>query len=418
MKTFRLIMLAAAVTACREDVTAPGACPDFCPAARLETRDTLLTSAVMDAESYSGYVLANRATTLQVVSDGSSQVSRALVRFRAFSAEVAEGGDLVPVEAVDSFRLQLNVRRRREDRTGYELQIHRMPVTIDSSTSYDDARPYFADSTLLATVLVPDSVEGDTVAAADSILVTLPGEAFPTLEPDSFVTAIGVALRADQEGYVDLAATDQGGRGASITWFVKIDSSGTLVGRQDSRVPSFDGFVVEEWPPGPDDALLVGGIPSARTFLRFDLPHDILNASTIVRATLLMVPAEPLLGAAADTVTLVAFPLLKDFGPKSKPAVLPRDTIVRELEGLPPDTVVREQAVLAVGTADSIVMDITRIIQPWQGDSTVSQSLVLLLSPEGGSIAELRLQSPTGASGRPALRLTYVPFFSYEEPLP
>jgi hypothetical protein len=63
-------------------------------------------------------------------------------------------------------------------------------------------------------------------------------------------------------------------------------------------------------------------------------------------------------------------------------------------------------------------MDITRIVQPWQGDSTVSQSLVLLLSPEGGSIAELRLQSPTGASGRPALRITYVPFFSYEEPLP
>jgi hypothetical protein len=267
-------------------------------------------------------------------------------------------------------------------------------------------------------VLVPDSVEGDTVAAADSILVTLPREAFPTLEADSFVMAVGVALRADQEGYVDLAATDQGGRGASMTWFVKIDSSGTLVGRQESRLPSFDGFVVDEWPPGPDDVLSVGGIPSARTFLRFDVPPGILNASTIVRATLLMVPAEPLLGAVADSVTLVALPLRKDFGPKSKPEVLPRDTLVRELEGLPPDTVVREQVVLAVGTVDSIVIDITRIVQPWQGDSTVSQSLVLLLSPEGGSIAELRLPSPASTPGGLALRLTYVPFFSYEEPLP
>jgi hypothetical protein len=156
----------------------------------------------------------------------------------------------------------------------------------------------------------------------------------------------------------------------------------------------------------PPEALVVGGIPSTRTFLRFDLPPAIRSASTVVRATLLMVPAEPLLGAAGDTTTLAAFPLFNDFGPKSKPDVLPADTLGRE------------RAVLAVGTADSIVMDITRIVQPWQADTSVSQSLVLLLSPEGGSIAELRLSSPTSPEGRPALRITYVPFFSYEEPLP
>lgn len=406
MKLLRLLLVAAAVTACREDVTAPGACPEFCPAARLETRDTLLTAAISDAQSYSGYVQPHRATTLQVVSDGVRQVSRMLVRFRAFSPEIAEGGELVPVEQVDSFRLRLSILRRREDRTGYELEIHRLPVTIDSATSFADATPYFADSTLLATVLLPDSVEGDTVGVADTVVVTLPTDAFPTLEPDSFATAVGVALRADQAGYVDLPAVERGGTTSALTWFVKIDSSGTLVDRREARSPSFDTYVVDSLTSAPDEALLVGGVPSARTFLRFDLPPEILRASTIVRATLLLVPAGPLVGAEGDTTTLAAFPLGIDYGPKSKPEVLPADTLGRE------------RADLVVGTTDSIVMDVTRILLPWQSDTTVSQSLLLLLSPEGGSIAELRLASPTSPTGRPAIRITYVPFFSYEEPLP
>ena len=150
----------------------------------------------------------------------------------------------------------------------------------------------------------------------------------------------------------------------------------------------------------------MGGVPSARTFLRFDMPTEILDASTIVRATLILVPATPVLGAERDTTTLAAFPLLEDFGPKSKPEVLPEDSLGRELATLP------------VGTADSIFVDVTRILQPWQSDSTLPQTIVILLSPEGGSIAELRVFSPTSAVGRPGLRVTYVPFFSLEAPLP
>jgi hypothetical protein len=39
------------------------------------------------------------------------------------------------------------------------------------------------------------------------------------------------------------------------------------------------------------------------------------------------------------------------------------------------------------------------------------------MSPEGGGLAELRLHSTSGTM-RPALRIAYVPFFTYEEPLP
>jgi hypothetical protein len=406
VRAIRFLLIAAAVAACRENVTAPGACPEYCPPARLEVQDTLLTSVIANAEWFEGYVQPHRAAILQVVSDGARQVSRGVIRLRAFSPEIAEGGDLVPVEEADSFRLRFEVLRRREDVTGYELQVHRLPITVDSSASFEDLAAYFADSTLLATLLLPDSVEGDTVGVADTVGVTLPPDAFPTLEADSFQTAVGVALRSDQTGYVDLPAVERGGAGTSLTWFVKIDSSGTLVGRQQSQGPAFDTFVVDSLAPEQDEPLVMGGVPSARTFLRFDMPAEILDASTIVRATLILVPATPVLGAEGDTTTLAAFPLLEDFGPKSKPEVLPADTLGREL------------AVLPVGAADSILMDVTRIMQPWQSDSTLPQTIVLLLSPEGGSIAELRVFSPTSAGGRPALRVTYVPFFSFEEPLP
>ncbi len=406
MRAIGLLLIAMAAAGCRENVTAPGACPEYCPPARLEVQDTLLTSVITNAEWYEGYVQPHRATILQVVSDGARQVSRAVIRPRAFSPEIAEGDELVPVEVADSFRLRLEILRRREDVTGYEVQIHRLPVTVDSSATFDDLSAYFADSTLLATVLLPDSVEGDTVGVADTVGVTLPPDAFPTFEADSFRTTVGVALRSDQTGFVDFPSVQRGGNLTSLTWFVKIDSSGTLVGRQQSQTTVFDMYVVDSLMSMQDELLVMGGVPSARTFLRFDIPATILEASTIVRATLILIPATPVLGAQGDTTTLAAFPLLEDFGPKSKPEVLPVDTLGREL------------AVLPVGSADSILMDVTRIMQPWQSDSPLPQTIVLLLSPEGGSISQLRVFSPTSAIGRPAVRVTYVPFFSFEEPLP
>ena len=412
----RLPWVAAALLlwACGESTTAPGACPDYCPPARLEVVDTVLQGVFKNEEWYQGYVPPYSAPAMQVVSTGAEPASRAVIRFTPFSPEITIGGELVAVSQTDSFRLRLQILRRSTEVADLELQVHRLPVSVDTSSAWSDLAPYFADSTLLATIVIPpdsfvptDTTNADSTAVAvDTIGVTLPPSAFPTLEADSFVTAVGIAVRADQAGYVDLGAKE-GARGASyLSWFVKVDSSGTPVDRTESRVPGFDSFVVAEETSVPNDVLVVGGVPSARTFMRIDLPDDIMSLSTIVRADLLLTPAAPVIGGPGDTVSVVVYGVSADFGPKSPPLALASDTIPRGVAHLP------------VGFADTVRIDVTTLLLPLQADSTLPRTMLLRVLPEGATLGQLLFHASSSAVARPALHVTYVPFFTLEEPLP
>ena len=145
----------------------------------------------------------------------------------------------------------------------------------------------------------------------------------------------------------------------------------------------------------------MGGIPSARAFLRFELPPIVMDSSDIVRATLVLVPDGPVQGAPGDSVLLRAFALTADLGPKS-PFSVPTtsDTIVPGLVAVP------------VGSTDSIRVDITHIVRPWQTSPDFPRAVLLLVVPEAGTLGEIRLHSSRSLQGHPALRLTYVPFLS------
>lgn len=414
MKVRYLALTALAIGACGESSTGPGACPEFCPPARLEMVDTVLQGVFSSEEWFRGYVLPHEATALQVLSDGAGAVSRAVVRFSEFSSEFTVGGSTVPVSAVDSFRLRLRIARRTDAVQDPELLVYRLPVSVDSATTFADLEPYFADSTLLASIVIPldslapsDTTGGDSVTVVvDTVAVVLPGTAFPTLEDDSLRTAVGIALRGDQAGYVDLGSREGSTGPSYLTWFVKVDSSGTPVERNESRVPAFDTFVVADQPAVADSVLAVGGAPSARAFLRVALPDTIMKYSNIVRADLWLIPEVAVRGGTGDTVSLAVMTVEGDYGPKSKP------------RSLPPDSVARGFANVPVGSLDTLVVDITSLLVQWQPDTTLPRTLLLRVVPEGATLGELRVFSSRSAVGRPALHLTYVPFFSTEELLP
>jgi hypothetical protein len=399
MSRVRLVLLAVAVVACRENVTAPGACPEFCPTARLQVIDTILSSVIAEDESIRGYVQPHQANILQVANDGSRQLSRAIVRFRRFEATFLLDSSLVPAEQTDSFRLRVPLRRWIDGVDDLEVRVHRLPITIDSASTYEELTPYFADSTLLTSFTIPDSVP------SDGITVALAADVFPAFEADSLQTAIGIAVASASAGWIDVASREASLTGHFLTWYVKIDSAGTLVDRQQGQASAFDSFLPDSVAPIPDDQLVVGGVPSARTFLRFALPESILKFSTISQASLLLVPVAPMTGATDDTVKVTAFGIAGDFGPKSRPEVTQSDSLARGA------------AELITGQADSIEIDVTLIVKPWQADTTLPRTLILLMSPEGGGLAELRLHSTRSTGFTPALRVTYVPFFTYEEPL-
>ncbi len=399
MNRLRFVIVLLAVVACRENVTAPGACPEYCPTARLQVLDTVLSSVFAEDQWIGGYVQPSRALILQVANKADREQSRAVVRFRPFVNSFAVDDEFVPAAQTDSFRLRVPIRRWRDGLDDLEIRVHRIPATIDTATTYDELTPYFADSTLVTSFAIPDSVP------SAGVTVTLPSDAFPTLEGDSLTTAVGIAVTSADSAWIDISSREGSPTGLLMTWHVQVDSVGTLVGRQEGQNSLFDSFLVDSVPPVPDDELVIGGSPSARTFLRYALPESILEFSTISQATLLLVPSQPMTGATEDTVAVSAFAVLGDFGPKSRP------------EPFDADSLGRGSVDVVVGQTDTVAIDVTLIVKAWQADSALPPTMVLLMAPEGGGLAELRVHSTRSAALKPAIRITYLPFFTFEEPL-
>lgn len=389
---FLLVALAAAAgLACQDVVSAPGVCPEFCPAGEIQVRDTLLTGSVEPVGSYGGYLLPHEARQMQVVGPGGPAESRALLVFSSFSAEYS-GADTTVKDSIiqrDSLRVTLSIVRRNANVSGLVLALHEIPITVDSATSYGDMTSFFQDSTLVATLPVPDSLVKDTVAA------TFPAGALRHFGPDSLKIGIGVRISSPDPAFVSLASTDSV-VSARITLFMQLDSTAgtTRVTRSESRILTFRTFVADSAGFPPPAGLAVGGTAGARAFVKLNLPASIVDSTLVVRATLLLPPARPTFGAPGDTFRLRVLALGSDFGPKSPLA----------------DTAYSGSGLVPVGGIDTVAIDITRILLLWRGNAVAPRSVMLQVEPEAASINTVELPGP-GSQTPAAIRVTYaLPF--------
>jgi hypothetical protein len=153
--------------------------------------------------------------------------------------------------------------------------------------------------------------------------------------------------------------------------------------------------------------LAVGGAPSARSLLRFDLPPRIRDSATIVRATLELTPVGPIAGLATDPAILTARAVLADVGAKSP---LSQTVGIRGQLSPPVDT-------LEIGTT-AVSIDAVRLIELWLGATTRPSALMLSLTPEAGSFSRPLFYSTRAADPafRPRLRLSYLLSFPFETP--
>ncbi len=387
-----LLLLAAA--ACTEEITSPGPCPDFCPPAQIQVVDTVIAAGIEQDSSFSGYVDTHRAVTMQITTGGVAE-SHGVLRFTPFTDSMlvdTSSADLRPIIAIDSFSVNFVLSARSADAGELELLVHRLPISVDSTTAYQDLRSIFGDSVELASkTLTP----ADTT---DSVAVVLPGDAFPTLEEDSLVAAVGVSLQSVEPAFVDIKTSNQSVNAVSITRFVQVDSAdGQPAARSDTAFAAFDTFVHSEIQAPQPTALVVGGTPSTRTFLHVVLPSRIVDSSSVVRATLMLVPTEPVVGAPGDSIRVLAQALLADIGPKSP------------IRQIPSDSVEAYSGLATVGTSDTLHIDVTHIITRWKDDADATRSFLLRAVREAGALAEFRFNSSVSALGGPALHVTYVP---------
>ena len=181
-----------------------------------------------------------------------------------------------------------------------------------------------------------------------------------------------------------------------------VPDTGSARRQSVTRAAALNTYVSESTTVPQPDLLAVGGEPSSRALLRFDLPQPIEDSATIVRATLELLPASPMVGLPTDPPLLQAKALLADLGAKSP--------VTTDERFIASDT-------LPVGSADTVRLDVTSIVRLWQSVDERPEALFLSLLPEAASFTRPVFGSTRSATpGAPRLRVTYLKPFPFESP--
>jgi hypothetical protein len=179
---------------------------------------------------------------------------------------------------------------------------------------------------------------------------------------------------------------------AFFTTFVRADVPDTALQRQSIGISAGgNGYVTNVTRTFDPDLLYLGGLPAARSILRFDLGSAVPDSATLLRATLELEPAEPLHGLPNDAALLDGRAVLKDLGAKSTPIFN-----------------FRAAALLPEGTDTTVAMDVFSIVSTWRTSDSLPRIVYLMLSPEVGSFHEPVFFSSRSPSGAPRLRITYL----------
>ncbi|MFL5403257.1 MAG: hypothetical protein ACJ8BF_10620 [Gemmatimonadales bacterium] len=310
--------------------------------------------------------------------------------------------DTARAYTVDSVALAFNLIARDTLVDGLKLALYRLPISIDSSTSYADVDPAFVPANLIRVIDVPDTLNQGAIrtvfSGADLSLVQI-------APADTGVLALGVRIEAPVATGIRLGAAASATGGAFVTYAtLDVPDTGTAKLRTFSLSASFNSFVRPAETPPDSTLLAVGGEPSSRALLRFELPSRIRDSAQIVRATLELTPVVPIPGLPTDPGVLLARALVTDVGGKSP-------LTSASLPPLPIDT-------LEVG-ATAVSLEVVRLVELWLGTTARPSALVVSLVPnqEAASFSRPVFYSTRAPEAlRPRLRISYLRSFPFENP--
>jgi hypothetical protein len=387
--------------ACQEELTAPGDCPALCPGGVAQVFDEIIPAITGADSSFRGYVQPYAAAAMLVSNGLQGQEQRAIMRFPARSDSVAVR-DTLRGYVIDSVVFAFTILARDTTQSGLQLDVYRIPPSIDSTTTFAELDPAFSPEDLVAQIPVPDSVKTGLLRA----VLLGPDLAKIVIPPaDAGVLALGIRLTAPVTTGVRLGA---GGSGAPafVTYAtLNVPDTGTAKLRSFPLTPQFSSFVPPIQQPDDSTLLSVGGEPSARALIRFALPARLKDSATIVRATLELTPVAPINGLPTDPLRLQAKAVVADLGAKSPvnsaPGRVPADTIES-------------------GSSGPVAMEAVRVVEQWEGTSTQPQALMISVVPdlEAASFARPVFYSTRAADPavRPRLRISYMLSVPFENP--
>lgn len=393
MKAWLLPLAALLLLAgCEEELTVAGQCPELCPGGQAAVRDTIILAVEASDTAFFGYTGRSGVSSL-LVSDGlEAGEARAWVRF-------PKRADSVTVNAIarsykpDSVVFTLSLVARDTLTKDLRLILHRVPITWDTLSAFPEVDAALEPGAIIDSLAIPDSLRSGPVR-----LVITDSATMANLIPaaDTGVLAVGFRVRGDRVTGVRLGSLSGTSGGMGFATYVKADSvADTTAAKQTLNLSAAaNHFVRDNDVVSPDpDLLYVGGVPSYRSIIRFVLPAIIKDSSVrLVRATLELTPADPLVGLHSDAAALNAIGVSKDIGAKSSPATAAAASAL-----LPSD-----------GSTALFGLDMRLVVERWRSTAGLPSTLLLAMAPEGGSFALPVFRSTRAATGKPRLRITYM----------
>lgn len=390
-----------AVWACTDRISAPGRCPDLCPADSVVLADTVLNAPVTADTSIRGYTSVKGASIL-VVSSLDSLTSVAFLTSTALPQSWSPQTDTgtVTLGSLDSVQVQVFLGSRDTSAKNLYILIYRLPASIDTMIDAAGAAQYFVDSALV------DSIPVDDTLTTGLLTRRVPAGRMTPLEADSFKVAVGFGVRASKPTIVVLESSDLTTFPPRLFYFAR----GAPPRNTDSLTRSFeldatfDSYLVSPAAGDPAaGAIVVGNQPAARSLLHLQVPAYIADSSTVIRGTLVLHLTRPVTGVPGQQFTISAAPVLRYFGGKSL---------------LVPDTTTYGYGTVTVGDSQTVRIEIAPVLRLWRGTNPDSMPRVIELKAvaEVFNLGEISAAGSASGLTGPLLNLTIVRPFRFGVP--
>jgi hypothetical protein len=389
-----LLALAGGAAACSEHLTQPGQCPELCPGGTPVGQEEILTALPDNDSTFTGYTDA-AASVVMLVGSGiptPADTSYGVLRFTR--ADSVTYRDTLRAYTVDSVQFTMLVVAHDTAVHDAKVQLYRLPSNIDTTAlSYAALAPLFTPANFVGELALPDT------ATADTVRLKLAGAAVGqiAIQPsDLSKLAIGIAITG---------SVSTGGRIGNTLSVLAPSLLSYVTPTAASPSPltigattDFAGYITRQTPVIDPTLLTVGGVPSSRVLIRFPWPARLRDSVTIVRATLELVPAQPIQGLANDAGTLNVRGLATDFGAKSPVEPLSLGAVT-----------------LPANTTDTVRVEIAGVLQFWQAGLLRPPAIFISISPEVETFSRAVFgSSRTGAP--PQIRINYLPRFPFSSP--
>jgi hypothetical protein len=412
----RIFAFVATVAAwgCAEQLETDVACPILCPGQSVALRDTILDVDVIDTVvTLEGFPPRGSTTYHLLANSGDTLDTRVVIRFDSLFTRYTTGGVEIPVTAVDSVFVKIQVDSALSKATS-DLTIDVYDVDSDApDTALAALIPLFNPSRLLGTVTF------DPPGLKDSVVIQLANA--PVLAKVLANGRLRLGFRVHSADPVRIAVLSANTSRFAILRYDPAPNDPALLSvtiPPRSRTPASDQRLAVDFtdyvipavgqPPLPPDVFGVGGIRGRRTYIRFTIPPRFADSVTIVRASLVLhqLPA-PAYGF-TDSLTVISN------------VVIARRTVVEIAKAaMITDTTASGGSIFGLPAFrtfptddDEERIELVNVARFWTStiSADVPQAIVLRAFTEGRSAAEAKFYSHLAAPGlRPRLLISFLP---------